>query len=92
MRGSRRNGVTSVTFRRPLQTNEPVNDLPFRVGQSGKIGQSVIAAIGLLNSRKEANKHNARDHSMYDQKIDFSAMVRYFKGEYPNGDKCNFIL
>ncbi|XP_026469560.1 protein Skeletor, isoforms B/C-like [Ctenocephalides felis] len=73
VRGTRRNGVTSVTFRRPLQTNEPVNDFPFRVGGSGQNAQSVIAAIGPLNSRREVNKHNIRDHSTYDQKIDFSA-------------------
>lgn len=59
-----------------MQTNEPVNDLPFRVGGSGQNAQSVIAAIGPLNSRREVNKHNIRDHSTYDQKIDFSATVK----------------
>lgn len=57
MSGDRKHGVTSIKFRRPLQTND-VNDKSVPVDRN----VSVIAAIGPLNSRREANAH-AKDGS-----------------------------
>lgn len=57
MSGERKNGVTTVVYRRPLQTNEPINDRAVPTD----VDVSVIAAIGPLNSRKEANAHATRD-------------------------------
>ncbi|XP_063228586.1 protein Skeletor, isoforms B/C isoform X2 [Bacillus rossius redtenbacheri] len=68
--GDRRNGVTTVTFRRPLQTNEPINDRAI----PGEGEASVIAAIGPLNSRKEANAHAVPDKTTDDIRIDFSSL------------------
>lgn len=67
--GSRKNGVTTVTYTKPLQTNEAVNDRP--IPSAGEV--SVIAAIGALNSRKEANAHLAQDKTTDDIRIDFSS-------------------
>ncbi|KAI5706345.1 hypothetical protein M8J75_007174 [Diaphorina citri] len=67
--GERRNGITTVTYKRPLQTNEPVNDRPIPLDRE----TSVIAAIGPLNSRKEANAHAIPDKTVEDIKIDFSS-------------------
>lgn len=55
--GERKSGVTTVVYRRPLQTNEPINDRA--IPSEGEV--SVIAAIGPLNSRKEANAHAIPD-------------------------------
>lgn len=52
--GERRNGVTSITFSRPYETNDqldmPISRFPDLI--------TVIAAIGQLNTRKEANYHD----------------------------------
>lgn len=66
--GDRKNGITTITYIRPLQTNEAVNDRP--IPSQGNI--SVIAAFGPLNSRKEANAHSIRDKTEGDYMIDFS--------------------
>ncbi|KAG8222980.1 hypothetical protein J437_LFUL002703 [Ladona fulva] len=57
--GERRSGITRVLYRRPFTTNEGTLDraIPLR----GQV--NVIAAIGPLNSRKEANAHNAKDRT-----------------------------
>jgi hypothetical protein len=55
--GERKNGVITITYRRPLETNEPVKDQAIRTDRE----MNVIAAIGPLNSRKEANAHASRD-------------------------------
>ena len=55
--GERKNGVTTIVYRRPLQTNEPINDRAILTD----VEVSVIAAIGPLNSRKEANAHAIPD-------------------------------
>ncbi|KAG8286429.1 hypothetical protein J6590_060348 [Homalodisca vitripennis] len=67
--GERKNGVTMIKYRRPLQTNEPINDRP--IPSEGEV--SIIAAIGPLNSRKEANAHDFRDRTLDDIRIDFSS-------------------
>jgi len=55
--GERHDGVTTVRYSRPLQTNEAIKDRPIpRHGSA-----SVIAAIGPINSRKEANSHSSAD-------------------------------
>lgn len=59
--GERRDGITIVKYRRPLQTNEPINDRP--IPGDGELS-SIIAAIGPLNSRKEANAHDFRDRTL----------------------------
>jgi hypothetical protein len=46
-------------YRRSLQTNEPVNDRAIPTD----VEVSVIAAIGPLNSRKEANAHATPDRT-----------------------------
>uniref|UniRef100_A0A8D8Q2Y6 Protein Skeletor, isoforms D/E n=1 Tax=Cacopsylla melanoneura TaxID=428564 RepID=A0A8D8Q2Y6_9HEMI len=68
--GERKNGVTSVTYKRPLQTNEMINDRTIPLDRE----TSVIAAIGPLNSRREANAHAIPDKSEEDMKIDFNAV------------------
>ncbi|XP_055697831.1 protein Skeletor, isoforms B/C isoform X2 [Phlebotomus papatasi] len=69
--GDRKNGVTSVRYSRPLQTNEPINDRPIPVDRE----ISVIGAIGPLNSEKEANAHlhNGMDATIEDIQINFSS-------------------
>lgn len=71
MDADRKNGVTYIKYRRFLQTNEPINDQAFPNDRE----VSVIAAIGPLNSRKEANSHSHSDddHTVDDVKIDFSS-------------------
>ncbi|XP_067619466.1 protein Skeletor, isoforms B/C [Eurosta solidaginis] len=69
--GDRKNGVTSIRYRRLIQTNEPVYDFAIPIDRE----VSVIAAIGPLNSRKEANAHShtGTDHTIDDVRINFSA-------------------
>ncbi|XP_021913275.1 protein Skeletor, isoforms B/C [Zootermopsis nevadensis] len=67
--GERKNGVTTIVYRRPLQTNEPINDQPIPTD----VEVSVIAAVGPLNSNKEANSHAAPDKTTDDIRIDFSS-------------------
>lgn len=64
--------MTSIIFRRPLQTND-VNDRPIPTDRD----ISVIAAIGTLNSRREANAHahNGLDVNVDDIQINFSSFV-----------------
>lgn len=65
--------VTTIKFRRPLQTNEPINDMA--IPTDGYV--SVIGAIGPLNSRREANAHSHDGMSVNsdDIRIDFSSKV-----------------
>lgn len=76
MTGDRKNGVTSIKYKRPLQTNEPVNDRAIPIDRE----VSVIAAIGPLNSRREANahSHNGMDVNVDDIQINFSSRVGIF--------------
>lgn len=69
--GDRKNGVTYVKYRRLLQTNDPVNDQAIPLDRE----VNVIAAIGPLNERNEANAHSHSDdsHTTEDVVIDFSA-------------------
>ncbi|XP_076668166.1 protein Skeletor, isoforms B/C isoform X1 [Andrena cerasifolii] len=67
--GERKNGVTTVTYTRPLRTNEPVMDRMIP-----EVETSVIAAIGPLNLRGEANAHqSALDKTTEDIRIDFTS-------------------
>lgn len=77
MTGDRKNGVTNIKFRRPLQTNEPINDRAIPTDRE----VSVIAAIGPLNSQSEANahSHSGADVNAEDIQINFSAKVRKYK-------------
>ncbi|XP_029156481.1 protein Skeletor, isoforms B/C isoform X2 [Nylanderia fulva] len=68
MKGERKNGITTVTYRRPLRTNEPVKDRMIPERET-----SVIAAIGPLNSRGEANAHERFDKTTEDIRIDFTS-------------------
>lgn len=68
--GERKNGVTTITFSKPLQTNEAINDRA--IPSHGET--SVIAAFGFLNGRKEANAHTMSDRTGEDYRIDFSAV------------------
>lgn len=67
--GDRKNGVTTVTYQRPLQTNEPVNDKAIPI--NGEV--TVIAAFGPLNSRREANAHSITDKTTTNVRINFSS-------------------
>lgn len=69
--GDRKNGVTYVKYRRFLQTNEPINDISIPTDRE----VSVIAAIGPLNSAREANSHShsGDDHTVDDIRINFSS-------------------
>lgn len=70
--GDRRNGVTTIKFRRPLQTND-VHDKSVPTDRN----VSIIAAIGPLNSRREANAHakDGRAFNVNDLQIHFSSQV-----------------
>lgn len=70
----RKKMVTSIKFKRPLQTNEPINDMA--IPTDGYV--SVIGAIGPLNSRREANahSHDGMNVNSEDIRIDFSSKVK----------------
>lgn len=69
--GDRKHGVTYIKYKRFLQTNEPVNDQAIPTDRE----INVIAAIGPINARGEANSHSHTegDHTIDDVKIDFSS-------------------
>ncbi|XP_065354155.1 protein Skeletor, isoforms B/C isoform X2 [Calliphora vicina] len=69
--GDRKNGVTTIRYKRLLQTNEAIYDVPIPTERE----VSVIAAIGPLNNRKEANAHShtPSDHNVDDIRINFSS-------------------
>lgn len=69
----RKNGVTNVKYKRPLQTNDSNLDRPIEAGND----ISVIAAIGPLNSKGEANahSHDGLGINYEDMKIDFASRV-----------------
>ncbi|CRL05403.1 CLUMA_CG018002, isoform B [Clunio marinus] len=69
--GDRKNGVTYIKYKRLLQTNEPVNDQAIPTDRE----VNVIAAIGPINKRSEANSHShtSDDHTTDDVKINFSS-------------------
>lgn len=60
--------LLTVTYMRPLRTNEPEKDRMIPESET-----SVIAAIGPLNSRGEANAHQAFDVTTEDIRIDFTS-------------------
>ncbi|XP_018392554.1 PREDICTED: protein Skeletor, isoforms B/C-like [Cyphomyrmex costatus] len=66
--GERQNGITTVTYTRPLRTNEPEKDRMIPERET-----SVIAAIGSLNARGEANAHERFDKTTEDIRIDFTS-------------------
>ncbi|XP_014468058.1 PREDICTED: protein Skeletor, isoforms B/C isoform X2 [Dinoponera quadriceps] len=68
LHGERKNGITTVTYTRPLRTNEPEKDkiIP-------EMETSVIAAIGPLNAKGEANAHERFDKTTEDIRIDFTS-------------------
>jgi hypothetical protein len=57
MFGENRDGVISVTYKRPLQAKDNGKDKAIPL----EYEVSVVGAIGPLNSRKEANAHNSPD-------------------------------
>lgn len=57
--GTRRNGVTCVVYRRPVQTNEAINDQAVPVDEDAL----VIGAVGPLVGPQ---KHQPGAHSFYD--------------------------
>lgn len=87
--GDRKNGVTNIKFRRPLQTNEPINDRAIPTDRE----ISIIAAIGPLNSRQEANshEHNGVDVNTEDIQINFSAKVRT-NHLHSSNNLCNLFI
>lgn len=66
--GQRVNGVTTVVFQRPLESQESLDRAIPAVGRA-----NVIAAIGPLNTRKEANYHSSRTGPQEDHRIDFTS-------------------
>lgn len=72
--GSRKDGITTVVYKRPLVTKDSSRDKV--IPNPGQV--SIIAAFGPLNSRHEANAHSITDKTTDDIKIDFSSMVRNF--------------
>jgi hypothetical protein len=60
--------ICIVTYTRPLRTNEPVKDKMIPERET-----TVIAAIGPLNSRGEANAHERLDKTTEDIRIDFTS-------------------
>lgn len=73
MSGDRKGGVTSIRYKRLLQTNEAIYDMPIPIDRE----VSIIAAVGPLNARKEANAHShtSSDHNPDDIRINFSKRV-----------------
>lgn len=71
--GDRKNNVTSIRYKRLIQTNEPIYDFAIPLDRE----VSVIAAIGPLNSLMEANAHShtGNDHTIDDVRINFSSRV-----------------
>ncbi|XP_075145632.1 protein Skeletor, isoforms B/C [Haematobia irritans] len=69
--GDRKNGVTTIRYKRLLQTNEHIYDRALPTDRE----VSIIAAIGPLNNRKEANAHThtGTDHVVDDIRINFSS-------------------
>ncbi|XP_028028107.1 protein Skeletor, isoforms B/C isoform X2 [Bombyx mandarina] len=67
--GRQRDGVTTITYRRPLAAAEPSRDREVLSSRS----QSIIAAFGPLNSRSEANAHSFMDTTRHDVQLDFGA-------------------
>jgi len=57
MFGENRDGVISVTYKRPLLAKDNGKDKAIPVDYE----VNVVGAIGPLNSRKEANAHNSPD-------------------------------
>lgn len=55
--GTRRNGVTCVVYRRPVQTNEAINDQPILVDEAAL----VIAAVGPLGNDNQPGAHAVQD-------------------------------
>ncbi|XP_071554169.1 protein Skeletor, isoforms B/C-like isoform X1 [Temnothorax nylanderi] len=68
LHGERKNGITTVTYTRPMRTNEPEKDRMIPERET-----SVIAAIGVLNSQGEANAHERFDKTTEDIRIDFTS-------------------
>lgn len=68
LHGERKNGITTVTYTRPMRTNEPEKDRMIPERET-----NVIAAIGLLNSQGEANAHEISDKTTEDIRIDFTS-------------------
>uniref|UniRef100_A0A2A4J7G6 DM13 domain-containing protein n=1 Tax=Heliothis virescens TaxID=7102 RepID=A0A2A4J7G6_HELVI len=67
--GNQKNGITTITYRRPLAAKETMKDKEILTSRS----QSVIAAFGPLNSRYEANAHSFMDTTRNDVQLDFGA-------------------
>ncbi|KAG6456816.1 hypothetical protein O3G_MSEX009952 [Manduca sexta] len=67
--GSQKNGITTITYRRPLAAKESSKDKEILTSRS----QSVIAAFGPLNSKLEANAHSFMDTTRHDVQLDFGA-------------------
>ncbi|XP_077296640.1 protein Skeletor, isoforms B/C [Arctopsyche grandis] len=67
--GSRKDGITTVIYKRPLAAKESSRDKAI----SKSTQTSVIAAFGPLNSRQEANAHSITDKTTDEIKIDFSS-------------------
>ncbi|XP_046627738.1 protein Skeletor, isoforms B/C [Neodiprion virginianus] len=78
LHGERKNDLTSVKYMRPVSTNELVMDQMIPDTEV-----SVIAAIGRLNSRGEANAHESFDRTTEDMQIDFTSK---------NDHQCKFSL
>lgn len=55
--GTRRNGITCIVYRRPVQTNEAINDQPVPVD----VATLVIAAIGPLGPSGQPGSHTVED-------------------------------
>lgn len=70
--GNQKDGITTITYRRPLAAKEAVKDKEILSSRS----QSVIAAFGPLNSRYEANAHSFMDTTRNDVQLDFGAQVQ----------------
>ncbi|XP_076280372.1 protein Skeletor, isoforms B/C isoform X1 [Lasioglossum baleicum] len=68
LHGERSNGVTTVTYTRPLSTNEPERDKMIPGYET-----NVIAAIGPLNTRGEATAHESIDKTTENIRIDFTS-------------------
>lgn len=58
--GTRRNGVTCIMYRRPVQTNEAINDQPVSAAMDG-VAALVIAAIGPLDGSEQPRAHAVED-------------------------------
>ncbi|XP_050436047.1 protein Skeletor, isoforms B/C [Adelges cooleyi] len=71
--GTRRNGITCVVYRRPVQTNEAINDQPMPMDSPALI----VAAIGPLGKSDQLSAYAPKDITFEEIRINFNSKDDY---------------